>query len=81
MARESILFVNSNYKPVLERLQSLYTVYNYRDAEGRDALSRVELIVLASNGYERIDLAKASKRDIRITNTPNRPPATSPIWR
>jgi lactate dehydrogenase-like 2-hydroxyacid dehydrogenase len=97
MARESILFVNSNYKPVLERLQSLYTVYNYRDAEDRDALlkeaapsvravfsnesswvpslmdalPRLALIVLASNGYERVDLAKASQRGIRITNTPN----------
>lgn len=38
MAKESVLFVNSNYKPVLERLQSVYTVYNYRDAENRDAL-------------------------------------------
>jgi len=97
MAKESILFVNSNYQPVLERLQGLYTVYNYRDADDRDALMkqaagsvravftnesswvpsimdalpRLELIVLASNGYERIDLAKARKRGIRITNTPH----------
>jgi hydroxypyruvate reductase len=96
MAKESILFVDSNYKPVLERLQSLYTVYNYRDAEDReallkqaansvraafsnesswvpslmDALPKLELIVLASNGYERIDLAEARRRGIRITNTP-----------
>lgn len=38
MAKESVLFINSNCKPVLERLQSLYTVYNYRDARDRAAL-------------------------------------------
>lgn len=96
MTREPVLFVNSNYQPVLQRLQSLYTVYNYRDAEDReavlteaaksvraiftnesswepslmDALPRLELIVLVSNGFERIDLAKARRRGIRITNTP-----------
>jgi hydroxypyruvate reductase len=98
MPGEPVLFINSNYKPVLERLQSLYTVYNYRDAADRDALvaeaaaagTRViftnegswvqslmgalpglELIVLVSNGYERIDLAQARQRGIRITNTPD----------
>jgi lactate dehydrogenase-like 2-hydroxyacid dehydrogenase len=97
MAKESVLFINSNYKPVLERLQSLYTVYNYRDARDRDALvaeaakttravftnegswvpslmdalPRLELIVLVSNGHESIDLVKAQKHGIRITNTPD----------
>jgi hydroxypyruvate reductase len=97
MNKESVLFVNSNYKPVLPRLESLYTVYNYRDAENRaalladaaksvraifsnesswvpslmDALPRLELIALTSNGYERIDLEKAKSRGIRITNTPD----------
>jgi len=84
MIRQSVLFVDSNDQPVLQRLQTLYTVYNYRDAEDRaallaeaaksvraiftnesswvpslmDALPLVELIVVTSNGYERIDLAK-----------------------
>jgi hydroxypyruvate reductase len=97
MRREAVLFVNSNYKPVLERLQGLYDVYNYREAADRrallaeaaprtraiftnesswepqlmDALPKLELIVLVSNGYERIDLAKAKERGIRITNTPD----------
>jgi hypothetical protein len=38
MTKESVLFVNTNYKPALQRLESLYTVYNYRDSEDRDAL-------------------------------------------
>jgi hydroxypyruvate reductase len=97
MRREAVLFVNSNYKPVLERLQGLYDVYNYREAADRrallaeaaprtraiftnesswepqlmDALPKLELIVLVSNGYERIDLAKAKERGIHITNTPD----------
>jgi len=97
MIKNSVLFINSNHKPVLEKLQRLYTVYNYRDAVDRealiveaapnvraiftnesswvpsllDALPNLELIVLTSNGYERIDLAKAKQRGIRITNTPD----------
>src|SRR5262245_28187641 len=97
MAREAVLFVNSNYLPALERLQGLYDVYNYRDAPDRGALlaqaalrvraiytnesswepalmgalPKLELIVLVSNGYERIDLAEAARRRIRITNTPD----------
>jgi len=36
-----------------------------------DALPALELIVLVSNGYENVDLAKARARGIRITNTPD----------
>lgn len=36
-----------------------------------DALPALELIVLVSNGYENVDLAKARTRGIRITNTPD----------
>jgi len=97
MAKESILFVNSNYRPVLQRLQALYDVHNYRDAADREALlkqaagsvravftnegnweprlmdllPKLELIVLVSNGYERVDLEKARQRGIRITHTPD----------
>jgi lactate dehydrogenase-like 2-hydroxyacid dehydrogenase len=36
-----------------------------------DALPLLKLIVLVSNGYENIDIAKAKQRGIRITNTPD----------
>ena len=36
-----------------------------------DALPALELIVLVSNGYENVDLAKARQRGIRVTHTPD----------
>jgi lactate dehydrogenase-like 2-hydroxyacid dehydrogenase len=36
-----------------------------------DALPALELIVLVSNGYENVDLAKARARGIRVTNAPD----------
>ena len=97
MSRPAVLFLDTNYPPTLKKLQDLYTVHNYRDAEDRDALlaqaakdtravfsnesswvpeimdalPNLGLIALVSNGYERIDLAKARQRGIRITNTPD----------
>jgi len=96
MAKDAVLFVNSNYKPALEMLESVYTVYNYRDAPDKaalvkeaakevraifsnesswvpsliDDLPKLQMIALASNGYERVDIAKAKARGIRISNTP-----------
>ena len=38
MAKEPVLFINSNYPLALDMLQEHFTVFNYRDAKDRDAL-------------------------------------------
>ena len=96
MAKEPVLFINSNYPLALDMLQEHFTVFNYRDAKDRvalvadaakcvraifsnestwvpslmDALPKLQMIALVSNGYERLDIAKAKSRGIRISNTP-----------
>jgi len=96
MTQNTVLFVNSNYAPVLQELESLFTVFNYRDAKDKaqllreagpvvravytnesswvpeilDALPKLEMIALVSNGHERFDLKKIKARNIRLSNTP-----------
>ena len=40
MTQNAVLFVNSNYAPVLRELESLFTVFNYRDATDKAQLLR-----------------------------------------
>lgn len=52
-------------------VRALFTNESSWEPALMDALPALELIVLVSNGYENVDLAKARARDIRITNTPD----------
>lgn len=96
MPRKPILFVGTNYAPILTDLEARFDVFNLRDAADRDAtiaqaapharaifsnekswtpdlidaLPKLEVIALASTGYDNIDLAKARDRGIRVTNAP-----------
>lgn len=40
MTQNAVLFVNSNYAPVLQELENLFTVFNYRDAKDKAQLLR-----------------------------------------
>ena len=97
MAKEPVLFINSNYPPILDELKSRYEVFHYWVAKDKqalvaeaaksvraifsnesswvphlmDALPKLEIIALASTGYEKFDIAKAKSRSIRITSAPD----------
>jgi D-3-phosphoglycerate dehydrogenase len=97
MAKEPILFINSNYPPILDELKSRYEVFHYWVAKDKealvaeaaksvraifsnesswvphlmDALPKLEIIALASTGYEKFDIATAKSRGIRITSAPS----------
>ena len=74
------LFTVFNYRDAKDKEQLLraaapvvravYTNESSWVPEIMDALPKLEMIALVSNGHERFDLKKARARNIRISNTP-----------